>query len=399
MELKIDSEFRDLIPPLSPEELSNLEQSLQAEGCRDAILTWNDFIIDGHNRFSLCTKLGIPFRTEAREFESRNDVCIWMIQNQFGRRNLDNYVKGSLSLRLEEYFQQKAKENISNAVSIANANRSENPSLLISTNLRTKETKQVNTRSELAKVAGVGTDTIYKVKEIKSQTPVEILPDLESKIISHAVSINQAHKFVRAIQAFKSAIMDTVTVAKKILSEFDKNPSVSLENKTKDVINEIKKEERLRLTEENEARKRLAAEQARKEREERERLEAERLRKEREERERAEKERLEKERLAREQARKEREGQERIKRELWEKEKAENEKIRKEKAEKERIEREKAEAERKERIRIENERLAKERQELEKQRKERLEKERIEKERLEQERLKMEPCEKEKRKS
>jgi hypothetical protein len=66
--------------------------------------------------------------------------------------------------------------------------------------------------------------------------------------------------------------MDTVTVAKKILSEFDKNPSVSLENKTKDVIREIQKEERDKALKEAEERKRQAAEQARKEREERERI-------------------------------------------------------------------------------------------------------------------------------
>jgi hypothetical protein len=276
MELKIDSEFRDLIPPLSPEELSNLEQSLLTEGCRDAILTWNDFIIDGHNRFALCTKLGIPFRTEAREFESRNDVCIWMIQNQFARRNLDNWVKGSLSLRLEDYFKLKGLENKKLGgklgADITNGNRDLQKSA--------KAVEKIDTREELAKIAGVSHDTIHKVKEIKSQTPIEILPDLERNIISHAVSINQAHKFVKAIQAFKSAVMDTVTVARKILNEFDKNPSVSLENKTKDVTKEIQKEERAQAVKAALEQERIAREKAKAEREERERIEAERLRKE-----------------------------------------------------------------------------------------------------------------------
>jgi hypothetical protein len=387
MELKIDSEFRDLIPPLSPEELGNLEQSLLSEGCRDAILTWNDFIIDGHNRYGLCTKLGIPFRTEARQFESRNDVCIWMIQNQFARRNLDNWVKGSLSLRLEDYFREKALENKSNAAVLSNtlrgaANNSEFPK---SGTPEIKKFEKINTERELSKIAGVSHDTIYKVKEIKSQTPIEILPDLESKIISHSVSINQAHKFVRAINAFKSTLIDVVTVARKILMEFDKNPSVSLENKTKDVIKEIQKEERAQAVKAALEQERIAREKAKAEREERERIEAERLRKEREEREKAEKERLEKERIAREQARKEREEQERIKKEQWEKEKAENERIRKEKAEKARLEQERLAKERAERARIERESLEKERQELERQRKERLEKERLEKERIEKE--------------
>ena len=34
-----------------------------------------------------------------------------MIQNQFARRNLSNYVRGGLGLRLEEFFREKAEEN------------------------------------------------------------------------------------------------------------------------------------------------------------------------------------------------------------------------------------------------------------------------------------------------
>jgi hypothetical protein len=105
-----------------------------------------------------------------------------MIQNQFGRRNLDNYVKGSLSLRLEDYFKQKAEENLK----FGGRPKSEENGLPKSANLLKSEIKKVDTREELSKIAGVSHDTIYKVKEIKSQTPIEILPDLESKIISHS---------------------------------------------------------------------------------------------------------------------------------------------------------------------------------------------------------------------
>lgn len=39
MSLTIDPEFRSLIPPLSAEELAGLEESIKAEGCRDASMT------------------------------------------------------------------------------------------------------------------------------------------------------------------------------------------------------------------------------------------------------------------------------------------------------------------------------------------------------------------------
>lgn len=96
--------------------------------------------------------------------------------SQFGRRNLDNYVKGSLSLRLEEYFKEKAKENKVKAAEIMNSKIGNSTFLQKSAEtFENKEVKKIDTRAELSKIAGVSHDTIYKVKEIKSQTPAEIL--------------------------------------------------------------------------------------------------------------------------------------------------------------------------------------------------------------------------------
>jgi len=37
-EIKIDPEFRVCIPPLRPEELETLKQSILRDGCRDALV-------------------------------------------------------------------------------------------------------------------------------------------------------------------------------------------------------------------------------------------------------------------------------------------------------------------------------------------------------------------------
>ena len=52
--LKIDEEFQKLIPELTKEESDTLEELLLKEGCREPICVWNDYIIDGHNRYFLC---------------------------------------------------------------------------------------------------------------------------------------------------------------------------------------------------------------------------------------------------------------------------------------------------------------------------------------------------------
>ena len=80
--MKIDAEFQSLIPPLTYEEKKMLEESILSEGCRDAIVVWNDTIIDGHNRYEICTKYNIPFETVNRDFDSRNDAIEWIIKNK-----------------------------------------------------------------------------------------------------------------------------------------------------------------------------------------------------------------------------------------------------------------------------------------------------------------------------
>jgi N6-adenosine-specific RNA methylase IME4 len=98
MQLKIDPEFKSLIPPLSDDERAELRASLQTEGCRDALVVWGETIIDGHNRYELCGELAIPFKTMQREFETRDHVIVWIVLNQLARRNITQYAKDELMI-------------------------------------------------------------------------------------------------------------------------------------------------------------------------------------------------------------------------------------------------------------------------------------------------------------
>ena len=86
--LLIDPEFRDLIPALQESERKILEENLIKEGCRDPIAIWNGVILDGHNRYEICTRLGIPFEVRERHFDNREEAIIWICANQLGRRNI-----------------------------------------------------------------------------------------------------------------------------------------------------------------------------------------------------------------------------------------------------------------------------------------------------------------------
>jgi hypothetical protein len=88
MELKIKEEFKKLIPPLTADEYKQLETNCIEEGIRDAIITWNGYIIDGHNRYKIAQDWQLNFKTISKNFDTEYDVIDWMLVNQFGRRNI-----------------------------------------------------------------------------------------------------------------------------------------------------------------------------------------------------------------------------------------------------------------------------------------------------------------------
>lgn len=105
--IKIDAEFKALIPPLSVEEYGQLEANLLANGCRDPLVFWvpvpfgEQTLLDGHNRYDLCQKHGIKFqysRMDASDIPDRQAAMYWIINNQLGRRNLHpdqvSYLRG-----------------------------------------------------------------------------------------------------------------------------------------------------------------------------------------------------------------------------------------------------------------------------------------------------------------
>ena len=76
----IDPEFKALIPPLAPEELAQLEANILADGCRDPLVTWRGILIDGHNRFAICSKHRLEFQSVEKEFE---DHCKAKVSHSF----------------------------------------------------------------------------------------------------------------------------------------------------------------------------------------------------------------------------------------------------------------------------------------------------------------------------
>ena len=112
--LYIDDEFKNLISPLSPKEYFQLEENILTDGCINPIITWNDVIVDGHNRYEICKKHNLPFKTMAMFFESRDEVIAWICKNQLGRRNISEETRKYLIGRQYESEKKLIKNPVGN---------------------------------------------------------------------------------------------------------------------------------------------------------------------------------------------------------------------------------------------------------------------------------------------
>jgi len=111
MELIIDSEFKNLIPPMKPEEFKGLKESIMNNGydILYPVVIWNSIIIDGHNRYSICKEFNIEFSVSEKEFDNRFEVINWIINNQLNRRSMTNEQRNYLIGK--RYQEEKKEEN------------------------------------------------------------------------------------------------------------------------------------------------------------------------------------------------------------------------------------------------------------------------------------------------
>ena len=218
--LLIDKELRDLLPPLTKEEFSQLEENILKDGCQSPIITWNDYIVDGHNRYNICNKHKIEFEELKLAYESKDDIIQWMIDTQLGRRNLTPIQRIAIAEKYRPIIEKKAKENL------VKSGIEYGKGLTNSTN----PIKTINTRDKLAKIAGVGQDTYYKGKRILDSDNEEIKDKLKNK----EISINKAYN-----QLFKkeNKKIETDDIKKEIpIEEVDKNNLKEISSNETEVV-------------------------------------------------------------------------------------------------------------------------------------------------------------------
>ena len=184
--MQILQELESLIPPLSNEEFKQLERNILEEGIREPLITWNGILIDGHNRYRIAQEHDMNYETLQKEFENLNDVKIWMVNNQLGRRNLQDFVKGELHDELDRLNKIKGAE-IYKEKSVFKGNQYSAPLSIID-----NEPKH-NSRDIVSEKLGWSTGKKAMFDVIKKKAPQEV----KEKLRTGEVSINQAYKDIK----------------------------------------------------------------------------------------------------------------------------------------------------------------------------------------------------------
>ena len=182
MNIVINEELKTLIPALTNEEYATLEYSIINDGCRDALITWNNTLIDGHNRYEICTKHDIKYTTEPMGFADLNAVKIWMIDNQRGRRNLTDGWKFELMQIKKELLLKIGKES--------QGKRTD----LLSTIDKRLEAPKHNTQSAIAKDLGWSTGKVAQADIVWQKAT----PEVKEQIKAGEVTFNQAYKEIKS---------------------------------------------------------------------------------------------------------------------------------------------------------------------------------------------------------
>jgi DNA modification methylase len=178
--MEILQQFKELIPPLSNEEYKQLEANCLDEGIREPILTWNNYIIDGHNRYNIAKQWNLEFETKSKNFNTIEDVKIWMLDNQFGKRNLSDAQRYLNRNEKRKLLKEKGKQT--------QGLRTD----LLST-IDKKLKPEHNTRETIANELGWSTGKVAMADVVFKKAT----PEIEEKVLKNQITINQAYKEIK----------------------------------------------------------------------------------------------------------------------------------------------------------------------------------------------------------
>ena len=98
--LLIDADFKCLDIPLKTNEYQTLNNQIRNGLCKDPVFTWNDYIIEGHQRYDLYVKYHTYYHVSPQFINSRPLALAWCCRKQLTRTDLTSNAESWLLYRL-----------------------------------------------------------------------------------------------------------------------------------------------------------------------------------------------------------------------------------------------------------------------------------------------------------
>lgn len=169
--ITIDPELQRLIPPLRQEEFLQLEANILRDGCKDALSVWQtegqNVLVDGHNRYAICQKHGLTYKTVPVESKDRDHAKLWMRERQLGTRNLP---EKKFVMLVDDIREDRSRI----ALSERNSQNRRSKTNVSDKTTGTLKGKKKDNRKAVAKEFKVRERALRTVQEIKKAAP-EIL--------------------------------------------------------------------------------------------------------------------------------------------------------------------------------------------------------------------------------
>jgi ParB-like chromosome segregation protein Spo0J len=215
--IRISPEYASLVSELSPEEFESLKQSIkEANGLYVPIIVNQDgIILDGHHRYKACQELGIEPKTIVKEFSDKLEEQLFVIDCNLTRRQLNNFQRTVLALKLKPILEAIVKRNESLG---GKGDRNLTP------------LGRVDDR--IGKRAGVSRDTVIKVEKILENK--RISDKIKENLRLGKLSINEAYEMVEQDQegqSFYQKFRKAADELKKSAAEIDNLPERTKEEK------------------------------------------------------------------------------------------------------------------------------------------------------------------------
>lgn len=171
-------ELKGYLPMMDKRLLEQLRDDIRRNGIHDPILFARlggvNLVLEGHTRLRVAMELGlaeVPQKEVTEPFANLAEVRLWMVRQQFQRRNLSAVEKIDLAWHSKETLEQLARINLSKAG-------------------KQEEVEQpVDTHAEIARLAGVGRSTVVRYNAVMTGAPKAI----QDRMRSGAISIASAY--------------------------------------------------------------------------------------------------------------------------------------------------------------------------------------------------------------